>query len=190
MQPDFQAPPPSGTAQKPNTTRTILILVGVLVACFCLGIPILAALLFPVFQQARKAAKGTETLANLKMMGTSANIYAADYDDVLMPKDDWQVALYPYVKNELVFQAPQADAPVEYAFNEVLSRGDLTSLATADRTPLFFETSLPGPSAYGGLSSVFVRDKKAAVSFADSSARRIDPSDLPALDWTPKIRTR
>ncbi|QYK53216.1 MAG: prepilin-type N-terminal cleavage/methylation domain-containing protein [Fimbriimonadaceae bacterium] len=47
-------------------------------------IAILAAILFPVFAQAKEAAKKTQALSNIKQMGTSANIYMADYDDNLM----------------------------------------------------------------------------------------------------------
>ena len=51
-------------------------------------IAILAAILFPVFAQAKEAAKKTQTLSNAKQMGTSANIYLSDYDDV-MPLSMW-----------------------------------------------------------------------------------------------------
>ena len=44
-------------------------------------IAILAAILFPVFAQAKTAAKKTQAISNFKQMGTSANIYMADYDD-------------------------------------------------------------------------------------------------------------
>lgn len=44
-------------------------------------IAILAAILFPVFAQAKEAAKQTQTLSNAKNMGTAVNIYLADYDD-------------------------------------------------------------------------------------------------------------
>lgn len=44
-------------------------------------IAILAAILFPVFAQAKVAAKKTAALSNIKQQGTSAMIYLADYDD-------------------------------------------------------------------------------------------------------------
>jgi prepilin-type N-terminal cleavage/methylation domain-containing protein len=45
-------------------------------------IAILAAILFPVFAQAKEAAKKTQSLSNAKQMGTSMLIYATDYDDL------------------------------------------------------------------------------------------------------------
>jgi prepilin-type N-terminal cleavage/methylation domain-containing protein len=46
-------------------------------------IAILAAILFPVFAQAKEAAKKTASLSNHKQFGTAVNIYLADYDDLL-----------------------------------------------------------------------------------------------------------
>lgn len=44
-------------------------------------IAILAAILFPVFAQAKEAAKKTQTLSNQKQMGTATAIYLGDNDD-------------------------------------------------------------------------------------------------------------
>jgi prepilin-type N-terminal cleavage/methylation domain-containing protein len=46
-------------------------------------IAILAAILFPVFAQAKAAAKKTQSLSNIKQMGTASAIYTSDYDDIL-----------------------------------------------------------------------------------------------------------
>ncbi len=48
-------------------------------------IAILAAILFPVFAQAKLAAKKTAGLTQAKQIGTGAQIYLADYDDVWFP---------------------------------------------------------------------------------------------------------
>lgn len=48
-------------------------------------IAILAAILFPVFAQAKLAAKKTAGLAQAKQIGTSTQIYIADFDDVYFP---------------------------------------------------------------------------------------------------------
>lgn len=50
-------------------------------------IAILAAILFPVFAQAKVAAKKTAGLSNIKQVGTAVQIYVADYDDIL-PRQD------------------------------------------------------------------------------------------------------
>ena len=54
-------------------------------------IAILAAILFPVFAQAKEAAKKTSTLSNAKQSATAMIIYTTDYDDlfpIAQPVDD------------------------------------------------------------------------------------------------------
>ncbi len=46
-------------------------------------IAILAAILFPVFAQAKEAAKKTQSISNLKQTATGFMIYAGDHDDTL-----------------------------------------------------------------------------------------------------------
>jgi len=48
-------------------------------------IAILAAILFPVFAQAKEAAKRAACLSNTKQLITSYLMYSGDYDDVLVP---------------------------------------------------------------------------------------------------------
>ncbi|MBC7806023.1 MAG: prepilin-type N-terminal cleavage/methylation domain-containing protein, partial [Akkermansiaceae bacterium] len=43
-------------------------------------IAILAAILFPVFAQAREKARSASCLSNLKQMGTALIMYSQDYD--------------------------------------------------------------------------------------------------------------
>lgn len=94
---------------------------------------VLAALLFPVFSQAKKAAKTTTTVSNLKQLGTAFTLYQADFDDnypnatdgplgigkfggwVYYDQFDYNAPghfdvtkgmIYPYVKNANVFVSP------------------------------------------------------------------------------------
>ena len=46
-------------------------------------IAILAAILFPVFAQAKEAAKRTSCLSNVKQIGTATYLYVNDYDDTI-----------------------------------------------------------------------------------------------------------
>lgn len=94
-------------------------------------IAILAALLFPVFAQAKRAAKKTVCLSNLKQIGTSIITYMGDYDDVFPSALDasdkyastiwdqfpeWKdridhmpmlhEVLQPYIKSKEIFHCP------------------------------------------------------------------------------------
>lgn len=54
-------------------------------------IAILAAILFPVFAQAKTAAKKAAAISNQKQIATSMFLYTSDYDDVYARNDDCQL---------------------------------------------------------------------------------------------------
>lgn len=71
-------------------------------------IAILAAILFPVFGQAKVAAKKTQCASNMRQIGIALTMYADDNDDVFpesthtgggSPSRCWIFQLQPYVKN-------------------------------------------------------------------------------------------
>src|SRR5688572_24308861 len=78
-------------------------------------IAILAAILFPVFAQARAKARQTACLNNLKQLGLGVMLYAQDYDERLPIGAYWQDAkvngywfrlLSPYVRNQVIRNCP------------------------------------------------------------------------------------
>jgi prepilin-type N-terminal cleavage/methylation domain-containing protein/prepilin-type processing-associated H-X9-DG protein len=80
-------------------------------------IAILAAILFPVFAQARDKARQTACLSNTKQMSLGVIQYTNDYDELLPVIGDnaqcrgrWQWQIYPYVKNPDVFTCPNIPA--------------------------------------------------------------------------------
>src|SRR5207245_1564018 len=74
-------------------------------------IAILAAILFPVFAQAREKARSISCLSNMKQLGTGLAMYATDYDGTLMQttyeipiyKVHWSFVIQTYVKNLQIF---------------------------------------------------------------------------------------
>lgn len=96
-------------------------------------IAILAAILFPVFAQAREKARQTSCLSNMKQILLGAAMYSQDYDERLLPswlcldgtdaanggggngcsnaKGDqwiWTIFIQPYTKNKQVLLCPSA----------------------------------------------------------------------------------
>ncbi|RYG20337.1 prepilin-type N-terminal cleavage/methylation domain-containing protein [bacterium] len=67
----------------PRPTRQGFTLIELLVVIAIIAI--LAAILFPVFAQAKAAAKKTQCLSNLKQIGLGAMMYGNDSDDMLFP---------------------------------------------------------------------------------------------------------
>jgi prepilin-type N-terminal cleavage/methylation domain-containing protein/prepilin-type processing-associated H-X9-DG protein len=76
-------------------------------------IAILAAILFPVFAQARDKARQAACLSNTKQLALGVQMYSQDYDETLpvagynaQCRGRWQWQIFPYVKNQQVFTCP------------------------------------------------------------------------------------
>lgn len=84
-------------------------------------IAILASILFPVFAQAKRSAKITSDLSNIKQINTALIMYTNDYDDrytFAIPESwsgatqwgssslGWTLSLQPYVKSLALFRSP------------------------------------------------------------------------------------
>ena len=107
-------------------------------------IAILAAILFPVFAQAKTAAKNTAALSNVKQAGLASVMYASDYDDATVPWEQngspwtpWPVLLQPYIKNtQLVFDPARRvpwvpiDANNQWGWNTTLAINFVTYAST------------------------------------------------------------
>ncbi|MFW5867119.1 MAG: DUF1559 domain-containing protein [Armatimonadota bacterium] len=104
-------------------------------------IAILAAILFPVFARAREKARQTSCLSNVKQMTLGFLMYAQDYDETMSPRyyrldpsvaggPHWPQLIYPYVKNDQVYQCPSAREN-SYGYNDATLAYE--SMAGADR---------------------------------------------------------
>ena len=76
-------------------------------------IAILAAILFPVFAQAREKARQAACLSNQKQLGTAFMMYVQDYDETFPPADyngpgrwNWYSLVEPYIKAGLSGGSP------------------------------------------------------------------------------------
>lgn len=81
-------------------------------------IAILAAILFPVFAQAREKARAISCLSNMKQIGLSVVMYTQDYDETYAAgfngyggASGWAGQIYPYVKSTAVFHCPDDSTP-------------------------------------------------------------------------------
>jgi prepilin-type N-terminal cleavage/methylation domain-containing protein/prepilin-type processing-associated H-X9-DG protein len=78
-------------------------------------IAILAAILFPVFAQAREKARAASCLSNERQLAMAVLMYAGDYDEYLPwgdtvepaeTRSTWRLSVLPYVKSLSVYRCP------------------------------------------------------------------------------------
>jgi prepilin-type N-terminal cleavage/methylation domain-containing protein/prepilin-type processing-associated H-X9-DG protein len=114
-------------------------------------IALLSAILFPVFAQAREAARRTTCLSNLRQLVTAHHLYVQDYDEVLptwfLPSPNgliaWPTFLRGYYRSPQILRqgfVPPADmiqppCPADYAMLTWGPGGDGTSYAPYSRWP-------------------------------------------------------
>jgi len=122
-------------------------------------IAILAAILFPVFAQAKAAAKKTAALSNLKQNAVAVLMYNTDYDDtfaqsaygigtpsgVVIPGSGAQVysvydAIFPYTKNKDIYTDP-AD-PQAIKWKDILATLGLQPFQNGGNTLIFASTAI------------------------------------------------
>ncbi len=139
-------------------------------------IAILAAILFPVFSQAKLAAKKSRALAQMKQLGTAVYMYSADYDDYMVPSsirllggsnpEIWPPKVEPYIKNREIFVALDSNGAFasDWTVRQNQSIG-YTDAAGVDLTATQCQpdAALPGCEGFASAVSFSAADEPASV---------------------------
>lgn len=156
-------------------------------------IAILAAIIFPVFAQAKVAAKGAASMSNVRQLGIAMMIYSGDYDDtavILGYMDDnspvlinslghkaWGEILLPYVKNYEMFQDPLTRSESAFGGNsEGISKLYHTQFGYA--FSIFSPYTVASPSYASPVSMTSVAQPAETVLLITKKSRNGHP------DWT------
>ncbi|MES2463747.1 MAG: DUF1559 domain-containing protein [Armatimonadota bacterium] len=160
-------------------------------------IAILAAILFPVFAQAREKARQASCMSNLKQMGTGALMYSQDYDELVMPVGlsttagfnyywwgryvfatqtiiESEGLLYPYMKNQQIQACPSYE-------NEVFN-------GLTNKTGYGYNGNQLSPSVGGTWNSVplaAIKSPSETVLMAD--AAKVQLSGGQTVVWTSPV---
>jgi len=168
-------------------------------------IAILAAILFPVFAQAKESAKNTQLLSNTKQMGTSIMIYTSDYDDLFPPTMasqpiiagdyGWQDLCQPYMKNYELILNPKRDRVTNASGTldwlrlqhfGIPARASASSFATNVTNGYYYGTHLGNAVRFDGIGG-FVNlappnadwlGRTIATSYATSSVENVSATAL------------
>jgi prepilin-type N-terminal cleavage/methylation domain-containing protein/prepilin-type processing-associated H-X9-DG protein len=132
-------------------------------------IAILAAILFPVFAQAKESAKRTVCLSNCKQTGLAFAMYVNDYDDTTPTIDKtksiagldgklvygpWYYLVMPYVKSWNLFLCPDRSD----TFTATTSKNDDTSAGGNDPHDCFDDLNPTGKCVGYGYNDGWVTD--------------------------------
>jgi hypothetical protein len=155
-------------------------------------IAILAAILFPVFAQAKVAAKGTASLSNIKQHMTAWVLYAQDFDDYAVPMANqtpgpllfnglqyspWGQLLQPYEKNVDVTQDPLTKPnPIE--------NGIPTRLLWPYRPQYGYAYSVWSPHTTIAVNGAFTPQSLTAAAMPGDTVAFTGRKDRLTLDWT------
>jgi len=142
-------------------------------------IAILAAILFPVFAQARGMARRTSCANNLRQIGVGIQLYTADNDELYMgPQPSEPVpansvtfvnTIQPYVKSTQVFVCPSGV--------QEISPGDSVANATI-KDYKWRVTGTPGSEGHYGINTNFtnVFDAATGLTTGIAVAKVVSPS--------------
>lgn len=159
-------------------------------------IAILAAILFPVFAQAKAAAKKTQALSNIKQNALGVIMYTGDFDDTFpvgspddwehitldgagnrnQPVSGWVNTTKPYLKNLGVLRDPSdplnSQLPDNYVQNRLRAGGDAIYISFASNGYMDQERSGSWPwGMYGviGMAQNWMAGPKTQTSTAVSN---------------------
>jgi prepilin-type N-terminal cleavage/methylation domain-containing protein/prepilin-type processing-associated H-X9-DG protein len=170
-------------------------------------IAILAAILFPVFAQAREAARKTSCASQLNQVGKGLMMYVQDYDERLCPtrithvawrQGVWDYLIQPYVKNSNIFKCPSYSPaatpadwgwPLTYGMNYRLTQASPTVL---DDMPSLWYATTTIAAINAPASTVYVNDNVYIENDNGQVVHNEDPTkwSLRAGSWNPSGYTR
>ncbi|HLK16759.1 MAG TPA: hypothetical protein VKT78_18270 [Fimbriimonadaceae bacterium] len=137
-----------------------IILIGLMLACVLL-MALGAAVLFPVFRQARMAARRNDAISRMHNLATAVRAYVADNDDHFPPAEAWMDLIGKYDPNGRDFHSPGMNRrngfdPPDYgiAFMSSLSGGTLSTIKNPDSRVMLFDSTLRGRNATSGLETL------------------------------------
>ncbi len=164
--PPYQMGDPQGGPPMKSTTNVwVWVLVGLAGMCVLCG-AIGAAVLFPVFAQARQTARLSSSMSSAKQVSNSLALYTSDFDDRFPPMDSGAnivSAIHPYIKNSRL-----ETSAMSYEWNLGLSRLDSKTIENQSALWLFV---VPPPTG----------SKKQTVAFTDYHVRNYDVEEVSSV---------
>lgn len=195
--------------QNPTNSRAFTLIELLVVIAI---IAILAAILFPVFAQARENARQTSCLSNMKQIGTGLLMYVQDFDETYPfsylylgsydatncqcstndPYYHWSYALNAYTKNDQIWKCPSSvfyQTPANTG--PAIFDQQVPELSYISNEALIPRQKLPGQSAtyvrpYHGVALAEIRAPANVIAIMENQQLKKSSSDhRPAHGFLP-----
>jgi hypothetical protein len=128
-----------------------------------------------------------------KTLALAAYLYSGDHDDVLPLAQNWDPLLQDYSVETLFVEHDYwywNGRKTRFAMNEKLAGDNLAIIEYPYVVPIFFLSTLPGPSATGGEEDVAYDELGyTVVSCADISAQMIKKERVERFLWTAPVKS-
>jgi prepilin-type N-terminal cleavage/methylation domain-containing protein/prepilin-type processing-associated H-X9-DG protein len=178
------------SSRRPSAFTLIELLVVIAI------IAILAAILFPVFAQAREKARAISCLSNIKQLGLGIVMYTQDYDEMFPvhaywesnwntvegKSQYWQGRVLPYIKTLGVYRCPSdsgasrattdgsdAGTRISYAFNTLVGTDQIQN----DMRGIIMAVPSWAPSAVPGQSLAAVNRPAESIMLGEQLTRDV-----------------
>jgi hypothetical protein len=190
-------PPGVGPPVAPRSNTNKILLFVLIGGCGCafLMMIILAAIMFPVFAQAREKAREQGCMSNVGKMTLGMQMYVQDYDMTFPESRNWMAKTQPYINNPAVNHCPSVSSrsgeviggAFGYAFNSRLSKASEAKVSDPYQTGMIYDSSTLTESASDPLTSLpmpprhFNHVKCDLLGFVDGHAQAYTPDELQSL---------
>ena len=174
-----------------------IVVSGLVLAVMFLFVPIVAAVLFPVFAAAREKARAGVCITHMRQVGMAMSLYREDYDDHWPRRQNWCDSVLPYVRTAqgspaaIVFQCPSLpNQPGAQSYNGLLSAVSNSRITSPSYTAAVFDSrggwNLAGgaaaadPRHSGGLYMLFAAGNTRWLRSLDGVVWKPGPPAAPA----------
>ena len=151
-------PPETAEARPPKKPNWALWALAAVFFCFCVGIMVVGAILFPSFRRYRETMAGNMCMRRIGESSRAMAMYAVDSDDSLPPATAWMDKLQPFVRSGRAFRCPavrmQGFNAYGYAMNVALSSNKRSAVADPSAKPLLFDSTLLTKNAASGIETL------------------------------------